>query len=1040
MMLEGTNSSTAISWVREDLDDCLTRVRENLELFANDTSKRKPLSEVQECLEQLHLTFNTMGQVGASMLTDEMIAVGGQMLHNGNFNDKDSLAALTDAIIVLPSYLDRLEAGHEDLPILLLPTLNELRATYDETLLSEGTLFAPDLDVVIPQLGSCEAEVVALADFRPWAAKHRSEYQAGLLGWLQEQHNDERLEPLFEVCQTIYRRLGRYDLRRLWYIASEVVTGLSDASIDNDLPLRRLFARLDLTLKAMTEKGENGPLSDAVTALSRALLFYAAQARPGSPATDRLRQYFKLDELIPDREALLRARGAVTGRDAELFRSIGEAVRQELAQVKDTLDMELRTGQVEEELRAASLVSLEQLADTLTMLDLPVAAKAVQSLLPSLRNVGDAGNMDLDSPLLALAQRLLEVESILETHIQLLGEPVEETELQGPLQLPQQERLRIISTMLDEAVNSLHDVQEAVRKRLEGDQEADYEVPLGHIAGAMHMANLTEVGALTEKLERTLNAALFADSSEDSEETIDLDALTDAVAALELYLTGCRDQQANSTRYLEIMQARLEGQPEAIASGQRVAKTSIELPVLRAVQPGGGAQEALVAVDPELRAIFLEEFAAMESQLLECTTTWRENSVEDPIVADMVRCFHTLKGSGRMIGADEVGDFSWDMEQLLSAIHKNRIEADSTVHTLVHVAVAALPELKSRMLQQPSELRAIGVMAIRDSARQLVDSQAVNLGRLRDALPDHLGALVRGAPKVETTDSSLAAQTAMDPSLAQLMIGEIAQYIEEFRPFVVQVEISPAVCSLDLVRSIHNLSGTLALAPLADEALIARALEGVLEKSQHRHLPLIPRTGPLLRRCLDRFDLRLALLKEESQETFPRDDKTLLRNLEETMDNLEAIAADVSDMGAGPLEDPSDIPDLSSVGESKESTAASIEEQDLKPDTEPPVDLQAPTPVEEAAGAGLDVEDLEILEIFLEEATEVLERCDSLLYDWRSRLSDQKLVQNLQREIHTFKGGARMAGLETLGDLSHTMESLLEQIAGNRLQATIAAV
>ena len=74
MMLEGTNSSTAISWVREDLDDCLTRVRENLELFANDTSKRKALSEVQECLEQLHLTFNTMGQVGASMLTDEMIA------------------------------------------------------------------------------------------------------------------------------------------------------------------------------------------------------------------------------------------------------------------------------------------------------------------------------------------------------------------------------------------------------------------------------------------------------------------------------------------------------------------------------------------------------------------------------------------------------------------------------------------------------------------------------------------------------------------------------------------------------------------------------------------------------------------------------------------------------------------------------------------------------------------------------------------------------------------------------------------------------
>ncbi len=88
----------------------------------------------------------------------------------------------------------------------------------------------------------------------------------------------------------------------------------------------------------------------------------------------------------------------------------------------------------------------------------------------------------------------------------------------------------------------------------------------------------------------------------------------------------------------------------------------------------------------------------------------------------------------------------------------------------------------------------------------------------------------------------------------------------------------------------------------------------------------------------------------------------------------------------------------------------------------------------------MQIEDGGILAIFLEEATEILERCDTLLNQWRDKLSDQKLVQNLQREIHTFKGGARMAGLDCLGDLSHSMESLLERIAANRLQATIAAV
>ena len=95
-------------------------------------------------------------------------------------------------------------------------------------------------------------------------------------------------------------------------------------------------------------------------------------------------------------------------------------------------------------------------------------------------------------------------------------------------------------------------------------------------------------------------------------------------------------------------------------------------------------------------------------------------------------------------------------------------------------------------------------------------------------------------------------------------------------------------------------------------------------------------------------------------------------------------------------------------------------------------------PVQDAAT--VVVEEGSILSIFLEEATEILERCDTLLNTWRDKLSDQKLVQNLQREIHTLKGGARMAGVEALGDLSHSMETLLERIAANRLQATVAAV
>ena len=72
-MLEGSNSSSAISWVREDLDDCLQTIRDNLEAFAEDTGRREPLMTVQEELEQLNLTFLTMEQLGASILASPIV-------------------------------------------------------------------------------------------------------------------------------------------------------------------------------------------------------------------------------------------------------------------------------------------------------------------------------------------------------------------------------------------------------------------------------------------------------------------------------------------------------------------------------------------------------------------------------------------------------------------------------------------------------------------------------------------------------------------------------------------------------------------------------------------------------------------------------------------------------------------------------------------------------------------------------------------------------------------------------------------------------
>ena len=79
---------------------------------------------------------------------------------------------------------------------------------------------------------------------------------------------------------------------------------------------------------------------------------------------------------------------------------------------------------------------------------------------------------------------------------------------------------------------------------------------------------------------------------------------------------------------------------------------------------------------------------------------------------------------------------------------------------------------------------------------------------------------------------------------------------------------------------------------------------------------------------------------------------------------------------------------------------------------------------ESAAGFDEDY-DPEIVEIFIEEAGEILEEIDGSLNEWQDDWNNSDCVEQLKRSLHTFKGGARLAGLMALGDLSHDFETML---------------
>ncbi|MEY4749985.1 MAG: hypothetical protein RIQ60_2199 [Pseudomonadota bacterium] len=81
-------------------------------------------------------------------------------------------------------------------------------------------------------------------------------------------------------------------------------------------------------------------------------------------------------------------------------------------------------------------------------------------------------------------------------------------------------------------------------------------------------------------------------------------------------------------------------------------------------------------------------------------------------------------------------------------------------------------------------------------------------------------------------------------------------------------------------------------------------------------------------------------------------------------------------------------------------------------------------------GDSLDALDFDLFPVFEEEALDLLPVLTQQMQAWRNYPTDSGPGTACMRTLHTFKGGARLAGAMKLGELAHNMETAIEHLLG----------
>ncbi|HEX7079969.1 MAG TPA: Hpt domain-containing protein [Gammaproteobacteria bacterium] len=979
----------SLDLVSREIGNTLETARRELEDFAEGNAARDALDRAADLLHLAQGALKIIELNGAGMLAEEMELTCRHVRACKEQQQVDTgLEALTRAMVQLPAYLERVMSGGRDIALVLLPLLNELRQARGEPSLSEGSLLLLNAGPFERHLAS-KPQVAVDAEssrrFQLTARRLRPAFQSALLQWIRGHEAPQHLERLIQISGALEKAASTEAVRQLWFVLTGVLRALRGGQLEPTVNVKRLVGQADRQLKRLIDGGEAAWVESPPVELLNSLLYYVARAGSGDERLAQIRELYRLDEAVPPESQLAEARESLAGPSVKLMRTVAKAIKEDLSSVKDALDIFVRTGMEDVEQLKPQLDMLKKIGDTLGVLGLEKARAEIQREARELHAL--VGSRKIESPLALekIAATLLDVEDALDR--ELIRAIVPGGHDPAPSESEAEAQYRhVTQAVIGECIVNLTKVKEAVTQLVETPEDGrvlEHVKPqLRGITAGLLMLNKTRAVKIVERIGAVIATRLGPGRKPLKPEY--LERLADAVVAVEYYMETISRGRSdpwymldNASRCLDLL--------EALPAAKRPAPAPVAAapPPKKAQKPPSVMEVDEERSDPELLELFIEEAKEEIASIARFLPIWAERPEDSDALISVRRSFHTLKGSGRMVGAQMIGEFAWSIENLLNRVINQTLEPTPAMIAFIQEAADVFPQLIEQLEVGIQPRADVQLLMKRAEAFAAGDPDAARLSgdALRLPAPDEADAPA-GAASAAAGDDRRAAAPDMDPVLVDIFVKETLGHLETLRAFVESARRGEAPHPVDepVYRACHTLLGSAKMAAFAPAVALAQPLS--------EHLGRLFQAG---RGLVDDGIETLAAAADE------------LARMTDALSSGTPFAPD---------------PDVVARLERLEDSAA--------PE-------QPAAPEEVSSPALVPNFDPEIAAIFMEEAAEILENAESALGTLRREGEGSASVVELQRLLHTLKGGARMAGVTPMGDLSHALETLLAGMAERRV-------
>jgi chemosensory pili system protein ChpA (sensor histidine kinase/response regulator) len=1086
-----------LSWVKGEIDLALERAGVSLAAYAADAAA----DDLKKARASMHQAHGALAIVGLDGITEFADAIEQLLATLGEDATQDvgaAIAAAQGGFAALRGYLDDLMAGHPNQPLRLFLPYRAMVVARGLPAPGPSELFFPDLTQRPPKREKDPAPLTPEALAARLKAA-RLGFERGLLKWIK---NDPKgIAEMKVSVAMIEMTRGTPSARAYWWVALGVLDALAANGLA-DLPEAKRYA---MRLGGQIKKLIDGK-AEADEALLREALYQAACATAGGEALAIVRAAYRLDGMVPtatpseterllphirrlrellaaakedwnrlcagtaaalppfhERVAKIAEEGAATGQPG--YMRLTSAVLEQTDQLRrdPTRHNEIMALEM-----ATALLLAESALENFQSLDADFAhsAETIVNRLAALGRGEELGTLELpnlDAMSRRAQERLLlesvarEIRSNLGAIEQTLDAFFRDTSRQATLPALKQPIRQIQGALMvlgqDRANTILGECATAIEHFAEpgfAPQAGDFEEVAKKLSALGFFVTQLQGGAAD--IDAILEPPPAAHAVHEEVEVIAPESLAPPSAAPieDFAAEAATSEEAMSEEALPDFEVEaIEAPPMLAPEPPAAPATPVETPA-----PSAEASRLMDAseeeLDAELLSIFLEEANEVLATINQHLPLVHATPNDQASLVTLRRSFHTLKGSGRMVGLTDLGEAAWAVEQVMNGwLHEARpattplmealdlaagifkewvvqLEAGGSTHfdasELFHrceilggaedaeaeIAVAPAPTPEEVIPEEviPEEVIPEEVIPEEVIPEEVIPEEVIPEEVIpEEVIPEEV--IPEEAATEAPEEPQASAEVVSFPSPPPVRIGDVEVaptlynlYLDETREHIATLQANlglEAVPDNEVIRAAHTTASISAATGMMPISSLARALEDALVR-----LSLVDATPSdaqrfVFARCAGALEGMLGAVAERRM---PGEEA--------------ALAAELNAMT------PASITSFEPAAEAFVELAVA---EPVAPDV-PEITLTA---AERRAARIEDEIDAQILPLFLEESVDLMREIGEGLRNWRAAPTDIEISRTLQRALHTLKGSARMAGAMGCGELLHSMEDRIEQ-------------